>query len=216
MKTDIFNRFTGNLVFWQNKINAYQYLPITSKEDYQLHLSTVFAFKGGRRVRDSKRHFIAVITLMVTAFLTSCSVNNQSIKYPNYHIEFYKADFEYSKQVSAEATSIRVLGIDWKRLFNWETGLIDSDRFNEIGTQNVAISGSIVESSIVGGISAIVPVLGDYGKGKVSRYALYKLMRNNPGYDVIIYPRYEIQRNFFPFIYSKRTVKVTARLGKIK
>ncbi len=61
-----------------------------------------------------------------------------------------------------------------------------------------------------------MPVIGDYGKGKVNSYALYNLMQQNPGYDVVIYPQYETKKFIVPLIYSKRTVKVTARLGRIK
>ncbi|MFW6328446.1 MAG: hypothetical protein ACOC2F_09065 [Bacteroidota bacterium] len=136
------------------------------------------------------------------------------MKTPNYHIEFYKADFEYSPQVTAEANSVRILCIDWQRLFKWKSGQIESDRFKEQG-QNLAVSGNFIADGVIGAFSAVVPVLGDYGKGKVSSYALYSLMQENPGYDVVIYPQYEAKKFIIPFIYSKRTVKVTARLGKI-
>lgn len=153
--------------------------------------------------------------LITISALSSCSVSNYSMKTPNYHIEFYKTDFDYSQQVMAEATSIRILGIDWHRLFKWESGHISSDRFAE-SKQDIAISGNIIEDPIVGSISTVIPILGDRGKGKVSSYALYNLMKDNPGYDVVIYPQYESSKFIIPIFYSKRTVKVTARLGKIK
>lgn len=154
--------------------------------------------------------FIGLIGL-----ISSCSISNHSMKYPNYHIEFYKADFDYSQQVMAEATSVRVLGIDWQRLLNWESGRIHSDQFTD-DTKNIAISGNIIADPIVGAISTVIPVLGDYDKGKVSSYALYKLMKDNPGYDVVIYPQYETKKYIIPIFYSEKTVRVTARLGKIK
>jgi len=153
--------------------------------------------------------------LALLIIIQGCSVSSRSMKTPNYHIEFYKNDFEYSQQVSAEATSVRILGIDWQRFLNWETGSISSDRFRD-ESQNLMVSGNIVADPVVGVVSAIIPVVGDYGKGKVSAYALHRLMLENPGYDVVIYPQYETQRFFVPFIYSKRKVTVTARLGKIK
>ena len=161
-----------------------------------------------------RKHLILILIGLI-GLMSSCSISNRSMKYPNYHIEFYKADFDYSQQVVAEATSTRILGIDWQRLFNWKTGRINSDRFNDM-TQNIMISGNINGSVVAAPISAIIPILGDYGKGKVSSYALYKLMKDNPGYDVVIYPQYETTRYVIPIIYSKRTCKVTARLGKIK
>jgi hypothetical protein len=137
------------------------------------------------------------------------------MKEPNYHIEFYKEDFGYSPQVSAEATSVRYFGIDWKRLFDRNTGYIDNIRSNN-GTNHLSISGSAYSDQAVGTISTIVPVIGERGKGKVSAYALYKIMQKNPGYDVIIYPQYHIKKFSIPLIYSKQTVKVTARLGRLR
>lgn len=159
--------------------------------------------------------FALLFVTGLIGLLSSCSVSNHSMKSPNYHIEFYKADFEYSKQVVAEATSVRVLGIDWKRLFKWESAQIETDRVDNT-SQNVSISGGIIAEQVVGTISAVIPVLGDVKKGKVSSYALYKLMKENPGYDVVIYPQYETKKFIVPIFYSKRTVKVTARLGRIK
>lgn len=161
----------------------------------------------------NKNRYLLIIAAIIV--LQGCSVSSRSMKTPNYHIEFYKNDFEYSQQVSAEATSVRILCIDWQRFFNWETGNISSDRFRD-DSQNVMVSGNIIADPIVGVVSAIIPVVGDYGKGKVSAYALHRLMQENPGYDVVIYPQYETQRFFVPLFYSKRTVTVTARLGKIK
>ncbi len=160
----------------------------------------------------NNRYLLIIAAIIV---LQGCSVSSRSMKTPNYHIEFYKNDFEYSQQVSAEATSVRILCIDWQRFLNWETGNISSDRFRD-DSQNVMVSGNIIADPVVGVVSAIIPVVGDYGKGKVSAYALHHLMQENPGYDVVIYPQYETQRFFVPLFYSKRTVTVTARLGKIK
>ena len=155
--------------------------------------------------------------LLGVAFLgvfTGCSITSRTMKTPNYHIEFYKTDFDYSPQVSAEATSVKILMIDWKRLFGWETGDLSSDRFQS--SQNIAISGNVVANPVIGAVSAVIPVLGDYGKGKVSNYALYNLMQENPGYDVVIYPQYEAKKFVVPFFFSKTKVEVKARLGKIK
>jgi len=162
-----------------------------------------------------KKQLPIFMIIGLIGLLSSCSISNHSMKYPNYHIEFYKTDFEYSEQVKAEATSTLILGIDWKRLFNRKLGEISSDRFNDRG-QNISISGNILVDPVVGGLSTIIPVLGNYGKGKVSSYALYNLMQENPGYDIVIYPQYETKRFIVPIFYSKRTVKVTARLGRIK
>lgn len=90
--------------------------------------------------------------------------------------------FILSEQVSAEATTKNIFGIDWSRLFHQETG-------------------SIKKSSALTINFASMPVVGNVVKDQTSNYALYELMNNNPGYDVIYYPQY---------------VKVTARLGKLE
>ena len=144
------------------------------------------------------QNIYSIILLVIVALATSsCSVSKQTFKAPNSQIEFYKADFEYSCQLKAEATTVRVLGINWNKLFNRENGKRNSD-------------------PIVSGLSPYVPVLGDTGYGKVSSYALYTLMHEYPGYDVVIQPNYKTKRFIIPLIYSKRSVEVTARLGKIK
>lgn len=149
-----------------------------------------------------RKEFTVFIFIVMIITLSSCSISNHSMKSPNYHIEFYKGDFEYSQQVTTEATSIRVLGIDWQRLFKWELGEISSDRFED-QVNKVAIHGQLIVDPIIAGLSTLIPVLGDYKKGKVSSYALYKLMRENPGYDIVIYPQYETKRFIIPIFIRK-------------
>ncbi|HOP04479.1 MAG TPA: hypothetical protein PL017_03265 [Tenuifilaceae bacterium] len=159
--------------------------------------------------------FFTFFLLAGTAlFMSSCTVSNRSMKTPNHHIEFYKGDFEYSPQVSAEANSVRVFGIDWQRLFSWESGTIETEASSQ--ASQIAIGGNAVSDNGFGTVTAVIPVVGDFAKGRVSSYALHKLMEENPGYDIVIYPQYEKKTFIFPIFYSKRTVKVTARLGKIK
>lgn len=160
------------------------------------------------------RLFTLFLFIGTALLMSSCTVSNRTMKTPNHHIEFYKGDFDYSSQVSAEATSVRILGIDWERLFGWESGGIETDGSGQIS--QIAIGGNALSDNGAGSFTAVIPVVGDFAKGKVSSYALYKLMQDNPGYDIVIYPQYEKKTFIFPVFYSKRTVKVTARLGKIK
>jgi len=162
--------------------------------------------------------FIKISFVFGIIFLmSSCSITNQSMKMPNHYIEFYKADFEYSKQVTAEATSVRILGIDWARLFKWESGEIEGEVQNKVNINTSAFLSDLeLIDNLTGGLATSIPVIGNYAKGKISSYALYNLMQENPGYDIVIYPQYEVKRFIVPVFYSKRTAKVTARLGKIK
>lgn len=139
------------------------------------------------------------------------------MKQPNNHIEFYKSDFEYSPQVSGEATSVKVFMIDWARLFSWNTGEVSGENLGaktEITSINVAAQ--FVTDGFAGVLNAIIPVIGDFGKDRVNQFALYEMMKNNPGYDLVLYPQYETKKFIIPLFYSKTKVKATARLGKIK
>lgn len=169
-----------------------------------------------------KRNFLLLLALPAILSITGCSVSSHSMKTPNYHIEFYKGDFTYSEQVTANATEVKVFGIDWRRLFKKEVGGLDSDlpktgiSDNLDQGSNLGVSYAAPYLPLAGTISIpVIPIIGENGKGAVSKYALYNLMKSNPGYDVVIYPQYHTVGKFFPLIYSKKTVTVTARLAKI-
>jgi hypothetical protein len=130
--------------------------------------------------------------------LASCATMNKSMREPNVRVQLEKSDFTLSGQVSAEASTTKILSIDFNRLFNKKTGTIE-------GSQTISL--------------ASIPVVGTVLGDKTANYALYDLMNANSGYDVIFYPQYEtrISRPFLGlgFIYKKTTVKATARLGKL-
>lgn len=153
--------------------------------------------------------------LVLSGFFSSCSISNLAMKQPNNHIEFYKNDFHYSEQVTGEATSVKVLMIDWARLFHWKNGNVSGEEFAS-PSMNIGLGVPIVDNPVVGLVSAAIPVLGEFTKGQVNNFALYDMMKKNPGYDVVLYPQYETKKFVIPFIYSKTKVKATARLGKIK
>lgn len=162
-----------------------------------------------------KVSYLAV--LFIGTLLSSCSISNLSMKQPDNHIEFYKGDFDYSPQVSGEATSVRVLMVDWARLFNRKTGEVTGEN---LGTQTQITSVNVVAQFVADGFAgvfnAIIPVIGDFGKERVNQFALYEMMKNNPGYDLVLYPQYETKKFIIPLFYSKTKVRATARLGKIK
>ena len=139
--------------------------------------------------------FIAVI------FFSSCTTLNKTIREPNVSVALNKNDFSLSKQVNAEAKCVKIIGIDFERLFTQKnTG--------NIGGGSASIS------------LASLPVVGNLLGDKTSNYALYELMTTNPGYDVIFYPQYEVKvvKPIFGigFLTKITTVKTTARLGKLK
>lgn len=137
------------------------------------------------------------LALTILAFLSSCTMYNKTIREPNIRVELKKSDFTLSDQVTAEAKSTKIFGIDFERLFVQKNGV------SQGGSLNISL--------------ANIPVIGNVVADKTANYALYELMVNNPGYDVIIYPQYEtvVERPIGLGIFRITTVKVTARLGKL-
>lgn len=132
--------------------------------------------------------YIKLIFFGLTALLlASCSSMKNSIREPEAYIKYDKEEFDYSEQLTGEATSVKIIGIDWKRLFSVEKGAISSSH-----------------------VSGLAP------KNKNEKLALYNLMAANPGYDFIVYPQYEVYTKApgMGIFYRKTEVKATARLAK--
>jgi len=147
------------------------------------------------------RKLFFFIALSSTVLFPSCTSLHKTMREPNVRVELERADFDLSQQVSAEATSVRVLGIDWQRLLNKEQGSVEGWAFSAVNF-------------------GYIPIIGNGISEPTSFYALHEMMKNNPGYDVVFYPQYEalVKRPVIGigFIYKKTTVKATARLGKMK
>lgn len=135
-------------------------------------------------------------------FLTNCTSINKSMREPNTRVNLEKKDFTLSEQVTGEATSTQILGIDWNRLFHVTNG-------------GVAKDGGLLTLPIN---VASIPVIGGFIVNPVAGYALYDVMEKNKGYDVAFYPQFEttVKRPIgLGFIYKVTTVKTTTRLGKL-
>jgi hypothetical protein len=144
-----------------------------------------------------------VIVALLAASISSCTTINKSMREPNNRVQFTKSDFTLSDQLSAEASSTKILGIDFARLFTQKTGTIEGSG---------GASGLISLASL--------PVVGGFVSGdKTVNYSLYEMMNANPGYDVVFYPTYEIKVVKpiigLGFILKITNVKSTARLGKL-
>jgi len=142
---------------------------------------------------------MAMLVAVITTF-ASCTTLNRSMREPNTRVNLNKSDFSLSEQVSAEATSTKIFGIDFARIFMSKTGAVDNGAAS-ISLANIPVVGSLLSPD------------------KTTNYALYNLMSSNPGYDVVFYPQYET-KVFKPVLgiglITKITkVKTTARLGKL-
>jgi hypothetical protein len=140
-----------------------------------------------------------VLVASILAF-ASCTTLNHSMREPNTRVNLNKNDFSLSDQVAAEATSTKILGIDFARLFTKRMGNVEG--------------GPAASISI-----ASIPVIGNMTADKTANYSLYNLMNEHPGFDVVFYPQYET-KVFKPvlgigFLTKITTVKTTARLGKL-
>ena len=130
---------------------------------------------------------------LLALVMSSCTSYQHTIREPNSHVEFVASDFEFSEPFTAEASVTYIFWIDWERTF---------------GTKKTGFVGGSLDLPIIGNII--------YGGANI---ALYKLLKEHPGYDVIFYPQVEVQKRapiFGSSIYSHTTYKVTARLGRIK
>lgn len=141
---------------------------------------------------------IVLFTIILGVSFASCTNLKKTMREPNVRLELTKNDFTLSEQFTAEATSTRIIGIDFKRLSAKNSGSVEGS----------------------GGISlASLPVVGTVVVDPTANYALYELMNANPGYDFIMYPQYEtkvVKPVGIGFLAKTTTVKVTARLGKLK
>tara|TARA_X000001036_G_scaffold246529_1_gene229826 strand:- start:85 stop:378 length:294 start_codon:yes stop_codon:yes gene_type:complete len=96
----------------------------------------------------------------------------------------------------AKATSVRILGIDFARLF----------------LQKTAAGGGTIATSI--------PIVGQYLSDPTTSYAMYNLLEQNDGADFVFYPQTEKKMTCpiigICLINQVTTVKVKARLGTFK
>jgi hypothetical protein len=140
-----------------------------------------------------KRFMLPLVIAVSAAFaFTACTVNSRSLKTPNHHLEFKKEDFEFSKQLTGEATQVKILMIDFARIFQKDLG-----EFEEGGQLNIPIIGGLIAK-------------------QVNMLALYNVIKDNPGYDVAFFPQYETSKTGIPILFTTTKVKVTVRLGKLK
>ena len=137
-----------------------------------------------------------LLVAVICMGFASCHSYQYTMREPNNRVNLTASDFTLSGQVMGEATMVKVLGIDWARLFgDQKTGLVDRP-YQQI------------------------PVFGEmYTWMKGGNYALYDMMKKNPGYDVVFYPQFYVEKHapiLGTDLYSKTTIKATARLGKLK
>ncbi|WP_317898721.1 DUF6567 family protein [Aurantibacillus circumpalustris] len=137
-------------------------------------------------MKKTNQNFILLTAFLIVA-LSSCTTLNKTMKESNTLVELKKTDFTLSEQVTGNATQMKILGIDWGRLFKKEKGA-----------------------------TIATPLIGNkVNVGKVESYALHDMLSSNMGHDVVFYPSFEKSRFNLLFLYIKTEVTVRGRLGKL-
>ena len=135
------------------------------------------------------------LPLVIVAMMTfaSCSTMTHSMREPLVRFDLNAHDMELSAPVTGTATCVRVLGIDWQRLFS-----------NTSASTGIYVIGDLLNSTVAPGSK---------------EYAVYDMIEKNPGWDFVVYPQYHSENHRFwglGLIYSKTTTTVTARMGRLK
>ena len=163
-----------------------------------------------------------LVLIVAVASLSSCQVNRRSMRESNYQIWLNKSDISYTDHVVGEANQTKVFGIDFERLFSrkFELGGINNLPADPVGgglgSGTVSSSSSIVNgvmnTNIVSAFSNVVGLGGNISR--VEQFAIHDLIVKNPGYDLVMFPQFEVRRKWF-IIGSKTSVSVKARMAKI-
>lgn len=134
---------------------------------------------------------VILIACAVIMLCASCVSTKKTMPSAMPEIKVELKDLEISERMEAKATTVKVFGIDWSRLFSDETG---------------AIRGSLY---------GLTP-----GVDKTDLYALYALMRQNEDYDIVMYPQFNevVSKPFLGLgaIVTITDVKVSARMAKLR
>lgn len=164
------------------------------------------------------------ITVLVAALLcTGCQLNRRSMRESNYQIWLNKADITYTEQLTGQAEQSRFLGIDFKRLFarKYDMGGIGNLPPDPTTGNSVSSINSSVLASSNGGVDSPVNIFNlnniiglNSGISRVEQFAINDLIKKNPGYDLIMFPQFEVQRKWYVFG-SKTAVVVKARMAKM-
>ena len=136
-----------------------------------------------------------ILLFVSIAFFCSCSTSQFGTKNETTFVELNKSDLELSERKSAEASEVRVLGINFSGIFNRESANFDADGY---------------------ALRNRVPIIGSsFSITRVQNNALYNLIKTDEDYDFIMYPRFTERTKKVLFFYKKTETKASARLGKL-
>jgi hypothetical protein len=145
-----------------------------------------------------KKLIVLFCVILLAASFTGCRTAGNAIASQNILYEFGRNDMDVSDQKTAEASSTKILGIDFARLFNKESGNFNPEGYAGVVKGQIPVVGVVINPT------------------RVQNYALFNLLKGEPTYDFVLYPRFQQETKGIPFLFTTTKSKVTARLGKIK
>lgn len=134
-----------------------------------------------------KKSLLILLIAVIGISATSCSTTFQTMKEASSYIELNSNDYTLSEQFTGEATVTKIFGIDLMRITTQKLGSFNA---HVVGL-NLRINNDAM-------------------------YAIYDLLEKHPGYDFVMYPQVLTVTEGIPGLYQNSTIKVTARLGKLK
>lgn len=138
-----------------------------------------------------KKYFLLFAALFLTVTFSSCVTTHSSIANSTPQIQLKPEHLDVTEQKEAAAVTTRIFGVDWERL---------------LSSRSASIRGTVVST---------IPTFD-----RTDNYAIYNLLKQNEGYDMVLYPKFtKIVRKPVLGIGSICTiteVKVSARMAKLK
>lgn len=150
-----------------------------------------------------KSLFPVAIVAIAALFASSCTLMTHKGTSQSSTVMLAKGDYEMSDIKTAKGEAKLLLGFS----------LGENDKAAEVTTYSTYGSSGFAASSGCCLSSITDP------SGMAKSIALYNLLEQNPGYDAVVSPNYKVQTDLpcgSPFLYSKTTVTVSARLIKYK
>jgi len=149
------------------------------------------------------RKLILLSSVFIVLTMSSCTIVNTSFPTGSPTL----SELDISDEFTATAEVSKILGFDLQRLLGYTNSSIGGPAGNLDGD----LTGIMVASA-----TGAIP-LGSFGVSAPGyTYALNVLMNENPGYDVIVNPKFNVKIKGIPGLYVTEEVTVTSRLGKIK
>ena len=150
-----------------------------------------------------KKILNTLLLLTLVFGIIGCTIVNRSFPVAGPTLSELNISDEFTTEVEVK----KVLGFDLERLLKYSNTNIGTPT----GSFNGDISGLMLSAN-----TGMLPLNSIGISGSTYTYALNKLMSENPGYDIIITPKFNSKLDGIPPLYWTEKVEVKARLGRVK